>query len=83
MFEFVPFGVAAIFGALIARSRIKAWPLVLAVGLVAIGFFATLTSGEYLTGWTTLANDVAIGMLGVIFGVFSARMVMRMHRFRP
>jgi hypothetical protein len=71
MFEFVPFAVAVALGALISGSRIKPWPLLMTG--VAVGFVATLGSGEYVAGWTTLPNDVALATLGVIFGEVAAR----------
>ena len=73
MFEFVPFGVAAVVGAFISRSRIKAWPLLMATAAVAVGFVATLASGEYVAGWMTLPNDVALATLGVVLGGVAAR----------
>ena len=82
MFEFVPFAVAAVFGALISRSRLKTLPLLFAVVVVAIGFFATLESGEYASGWMMLPNDVALATLGAIFGIFAARMFTRAYRLR-
>jgi hypothetical protein len=68
MFEFVPFAVAAVVGALIHRSRIKARYLLMGATAVAVGFVATVCSGEYLDGWMMLPNDVALGALGVSLG---------------
>jgi hypothetical protein len=73
MFEFAPFGVAAVVGALISRSRIKAWPLLMALAAVAVGFVATLASGEYVAGWMTLPNDVALAILGIVLGGVAGR----------
>lgn len=72
MFEFAPFGVAAVLGALISHSRIKSWPLLMASVAVAVGFVATLASGEYVAGWITLPNDVALATLGVVLGGVTA-----------
>ena len=81
MFEFMPFGVAAILGVLICRSRIKARPLLMPAAAVAVGFLATLGSGEYVAGWMTLPNDVGLAMLGIAFGAVAARAFTRIYRF--
>ena len=71
MFEFLPFGLAAVLGALLTRRRIKAWPLLLTA--IAVGFAATVASGEYLAGWTMLPNDLALATLGAVFGAVARR----------
>ena len=81
MFEFVPFAVAAVLGALICRSCMKPRFPLMAAAALAVGFIATVGSGEYLAGWITLPNDIALAALGVLSGGVAAR-VIRTFRFR-
>jgi hypothetical protein len=49
-------------------------PLLIALGVLASGAAATLISGEYLDGWTSLTLDVVEAALGmaVAFAVIAA-----------
>jgi hypothetical protein len=82
MFEFVPLGVAVLLGAYISRRRMRAWPLLMAAMVVAVGLAATICSGEYVAGWVTLPNDVALATFGAVLGGVAARGLTHIYRFR-
>ncbi len=74
MFEFVPFGLGLVLGAFARRVPRRMRPLLVALGVLASAAAATLMSGEYLDGWTSLPLDIVEAALGtaVAFAVIAA-----------
>ncbi len=64
MFEYVPFGFGLVLGAFAYRVPRRMRPLLVVLGALACGAAATLISGEYLDGWTSLPLDIVEAALG-------------------
>lgn len=82
MIEFMPFAVAAAFGALISRYTARMWPLLLPAAALVLGTSATILSGEYAAGWIFLPNDVVEAAVGLAFGLVVARALTNAHQSR-
>jgi hypothetical protein len=76
--ELFPLAGGLLTGALLARrsSGRKLWALV-AVAAVAIGFCATLISGEWLSSWEFVFVDIPEALVTALLGVALVRWVER------
>jgi hypothetical protein len=69
MFEFVSFAFSAAIGTIIWRYAHHRTRLILAaIAAIALGFTATIISGEYAISWVFVLEDVASSSAAVAIG---------------
>jgi peptidoglycan/LPS O-acetylase OafA/YrhL len=78
--EFFPIAAGLFLGSLLQFVPRRWRLLVGVVGAAAIGFTATVISGEYKIGWEFLAIDISGAALAVVVGFAATKRARKMAR---